>query len=123
MASLLQALWKTILRPNTQQFKLEFIANNLSKIRHWEIICGDYTESPHIKATWFTDPPYVVGGKYYKYGSKHIDYEHLGNWCKQKEGQIIVCEAEGQNWLPFVPLVSSRGNRYLHKEVVWTNET
>lgn len=114
--------WKTVERPNTQQFRLETIANNLHKIRHWKIICGDYTEAPDIIATWFIDPPYVVGGKYYKYGSKYLDYNFLGNWCKQKQGQVIVCEAEGQNWLPFKPLVSSRGNKYQHKEVMWTNQ-
>lgn len=115
--------WKTIIRPNTQQFKLETIANNLEKIRHWKIICGDYREcSPDIKATWFVDPPYVVGGKYYKYGSKDIDYVKLGEWCKHRKGQIIVCESEGANWLPFSPFVTSRGNRYQHKEVIWTHE-
>ena len=114
--------WKTLVRPNTQQFRLESIANNLEKIRHWQIVYGDYQESPEIEATWFIDPPYVVGGKYYKYGCKDINYKYLGNWCKQRKGQVIVCEAEGQNWLPFVPLVSSRGNRYQHKEVVWINE-
>ena len=112
--------WKTIARPNTQQFKLELIAKNLEKIRHWNIIHGDYKESPDIDATWFIDPPYVVGGKYYKYGSKDIDYNCLSGWCEQRKGQVIVCEAEGQNWLPFVSLVSSRGNRYQHKEVIWT---
>jgi site-specific DNA-adenine methylase len=115
--------WKTVVRPNTQQFRLESIANNLEKIRHWKVICGDYEkESPSIEATWFVDPPYVIGGKYYKYGCNAIDYQHLGDWCKQLTGQVIVCEADGQNWLPFVPLVSSRGNRYQHKEVVWINE-
>ena len=113
--------WKTVVRPNTQQFRLESIANNLEKIRHWKVICGDYEkESPSIEATWFVDPPYVIGGKYYKYGCNAIDYQHLGDWCKQLTGQAIVCEAEGQNWLPFKPLVSSRGNKYQHKEAIWT---
>ncbi len=81
--------WKTIVRPNTQQFRLESIANNLEKIRHWEIIHGDYRDSPDIKATWFIDPPYVIGGKYYKYGSKDIDYTSLGDWCKQRQGKLL----------------------------------
>lgn len=111
--------WKTVIRPNTQQFRLESIARNLERIRHWEIICGDYREAPDVRATWFVDPPYVVGGKYYKYGSKDIDYGFLGEWCKARKGQVIVCEAEGQTWLPFKPLVESRGNRYQHKECIW----
>jgi site-specific DNA-adenine methylase len=111
--------WKTVVRPNTQQFRLESIANNLDKIRHWDIVCGDYSESPDIQATWFVDPPYVVGGKYYKFGSSKIDYDKLGDWCRQRKGQVIVCESEGQDWLPFEYLVSSRGNRYQHREVVW----
>jgi len=114
--------WKTVVRPNTQQYRLESIANNLEKIRHWDILCGDYQESPDIKATWFIDPPYVIGGKYYKYGTKTIDYEYLGNWCKERKGQVIVCEADGADWLPFDPLVTSRGNKYQHKESVWINE-
>ena len=114
--------WKTVIRPNTQQYKLESIANSLEKIRHWDIICGDYQESPDIKATWFVDPPYVIGGKYYKYGSKNIDYGDLGKWCKNRKGQVIVCEADGADWLPFKPLVACRGNRYQHKESIWTNE-
>lgn len=114
--------WKTVVRPNTQQYRLESIADNLEKIRHWNIVCGDYQDSPNVKATWFIDPPYIVGGKYYKYGCKDIDYGHLGNWCKQRKGQVIVCEADGADWLPFKMLVSSRGNRYQHKESVWINE-
>jgi len=114
--------WKTVDRPNTQQYRLETIANNLEKIRHWRIVCGDYQDSPNVKATWFIDPPYIVGGKYYKHGSKSIDYEYLRDWCKQRKGQVIVCEADGANWLPFETLISSRGNRYQHKESVWINE-
>lgn len=34
------------------------MAQNLYKVKHWEIINGDYTEAPDIKATWFVDPPY-----------------------------------------------------------------
>jgi site-specific DNA-adenine methylase len=113
--------WKTVVRPNTQQFRLESIANNLRKIRHWIIEQGDYTVSTNQEATWFIDPPYMVGGKYYKYGSKDIDYRLLSSWCKERKGQIIVCEASGADWLPFIHLSQSRGNRYQHNEAIWTN--
>lgn len=115
--------WKTVIRPNTQQYKLNLIADNLDKIRHWKIIEGDYLEdSPDIEATWFIDPPYVVGGKYYRHGSKNIDYNALGTWCMERKGQVIVCESDNQQWLPFEPLITSRGNRYQHKEYIWTND-
>jgi hypothetical protein len=114
--------WKTVIRPNTQQYKLQLIAANLYKIKHWQIIEGDYQDAPDIEATWFVDPPYVKGGKYYKYGSKYIDYGQLSTWCKERKGQTIVCEADGEDWLPFEPLTESRGNKYKHKEVIWTND-
>ena len=114
--------WKTVLRPNTQNFKLGMIADNLDRIRHWQIIQGDYTDSPDIPATWFVDPPYVVGGRFYKFGSKLLDYGKLAEWCRSRKGQTIVCEAENQDWLPFTKLTESRGNKYKHKEYIWTNE-
>ena len=115
--------WKTVVRPNTQQYKLQMIAKNLHRIKHWEIICGDYTQSPDIQATWFIDPPYIVGGKYYKYGSKLINYDELANWCKERKGQVMVCEADGATWLPFRTLTTARGNKYMHKETIWLNDT
>lgn len=114
--------WKTIIRPNTQKYKLNYIADNLEKIRHWKITLGDYELAKNEEATWFIDPPYIVNGKYYKFGSKYLDYNNLSKWCKERKGQVIACEAEGADWLPFVSLTESRGNRKTHKEVIWTKE-
>jgi len=114
--------WKTIIRPNTQKYKLNYIADNLEKIRHWKITLGDYELAKNEEATWFIDPPYIVNGKYYKFGSKYLDYNNLSQWCKERKGQVIVCEAEGADWLPFVSLTESRGNRKIHKEVIWTKD-
>lgn len=114
--------WKTIIRPNTQEYKLNYIADNLEKIRHWKITLGDYNFVDNEDATWFIDPPYVVCGKYYKFGSKLIDYGYLAEWCKSRKGQVIVCEADGANWLPFTPLTQSRGNCKNHKESIWINK-
>lgn len=114
--------WKTIIRPNTQKYKLNCIADNLEKIRHWKITLGDYELAKNEEATWFIDPPYIVNGKYYKFGSKYLDYNNLSQWCKERKGQVIACEAEGADWLPFVSLTESRGNRKTHKEVIWTKE-
>jgi hypothetical protein len=114
--------WKTLDRPNTQNYKLNLIAENLHKIKHWKIIQGDYTLSPDLEATWFIDPPYVVGGKYYRHGSKDLDYDYLANWCRGRKGQKIVCEGAEASWLPFTPLLTSRGNRKTYSEFIWTGD-
>lgn len=98
------------------------VANQVQYIRHWKVIEGDYTAAPEVLATWFVDPPYQVAGKYYVHGSKGIDYSALGDWCRSRRGQVLVCENEGADWLPFAPFatlkagVNGRGS----KEVLWT---
>ncbi len=52
----------TISRPNTINFTLNKIANNLHKIKHWKIIHGSYEDLPNEEATYFVDPPYEWGG-------------------------------------------------------------
>lgn len=79
----------------------ERVASQVSFIRHWRVVEGDYTDAPPVAATWFIDPPYQVAGKHYKHGSRDIDYQHLGTWCRARAGQTIVCEAAGAGWLPF----------------------
>jgi len=111
--------WKTVCRPNTQNYKLNLIAESLYKIRHWKIVEGDYKDAKNEPATWFIDPPYFVGGKYYKYGSKDLDYNSLGNWCLEREGQLIVCESSGADWMPFTYLTTLRGNKKNYNEVVF----
>jgi hypothetical protein len=110
--------WKTVIRPNTQNYKLQFAADNLWKIRHWEIRQGDYTEIENQKATWFIDPPYQTGGKYYVHSK--IDYPSLAQWSSERMGEVIVCENTKADWLPFVPLVEMHGNRYRTTEAVFT---
>ena len=114
--------WKTVIRPNTQPYKLKTIANNLDKIRHWNIIHGDYNEIPNETATWFIDPPYQFGGEYYKFGSKDINYCELSNWCTSRNGEIIVCENSKANWLPFKPLFEMRGVKFKTTECVFHQE-
>jgi hypothetical protein len=93
-----------------------------------EVIEGDYTEAPDIKATWFVDPPYHVNGRPQQRGmgyaegcnSDSLDYEALAEWCRERAGQKIVCEQEGADWLPFGHLRVARnsiGNNAA--EVVW----
>lgn len=106
------------------------IISALPKIRHWEIIEGDYTDAPDIRATWFIDPPYWVPpnergtrGDGYRYGASGIDFDRLADWSRARKGQVIVCEQEGASWLPFRPLrrmSTAAGDGGRRTEVVWS---
>jgi len=101
------------------------IANQVSAIRHWKIYECSYEQCPVIdqKATWFVDPPYQKKGKYYRFGSKNINYNALSKWCISRTGQTIVCENAGATWLPFCSLVKTKTTRNtLSDEVVWTQQ-
>lgn len=85
-------------------------ASNLHKIKHWKIICGDYTLSPNVTATWFIDPPYKGdAGLGYGHSSSHLNYDELANWVLTLKGQIICCEGEHGDYLPFKPLMELTG--------------
>jgi len=77
------------------------ISNQLQYIRHWTIENKSYKDIENDDATWFIDPPYQDAGKIYVKSSKDIDFDHLGIWCKERQGEIIVCENKGATWLPF----------------------
>lgn len=52
-----------------------------------------------------------------------IDFQAFGEWCRSRNGQVIVCEQEGASWLPFKYLGRSsaaRGNRK-SCEALWLN--
>ena len=95
----------------------ERIATNLHRIRHWNIILGDYTLAPDITATWFIDPPYFIQRKYYRY--KDVDYVQLADWCKSRKGEVIVCENSDATWMDFQPLVNMKGQRRTTLECMW----
>ena len=101
------------------------IAAQVPRIKHWIVIEGSYDELPNAPATWFVDPPYNNrAGETYRCGRKGIDYAHLGAWCREREGQVIVCENEGADWLPFAPLYRTTttpkaGTQKRSIEVVW----
>ena len=104
----------------------ETIASQVESIRHWRIVEGDYRECPFTgDATWFIDSPYMHAGKHYKYGSSGIDYADLSEWCRSRQGQIVVCEDSGADWLPFAPLADIKTTRRSHRssEVIWERET
>lgn len=101
---------------------LKRIAGQLSKIRHWQIKQLDYAELENEEATWFIDPPYQFGGEYYIHGNKAIDFQSLSQWCKSRDGQVIVCENTKADWLPFYPIGSLSGSKHKTTEAIWMND-
>lgn len=99
----------------------ERVAEQVTRIRHWQIIEGDFTAAPDVEATWFVDPPYRgKSGRRYTHGSTAIDYSALGLWCRARRGQTIVCEAAGADWLPFAPFGETVGvGARRSREAVW----
>lgn len=101
------------------------IAGQLHYIRHWTVLTRPYWEAPDVEATWFVDPPYIQAGHHYRHGSRQMDYAALAEWCKTRQGQVMVCEADEADWLPFRPLVKMKGTEGSHKvnrarmEVIW----
>lgn len=97
------------------------VASQVARIRHWEIIQGDYTQAPDIQATWFVDPPYNnrMGAQYIH---SLVDYQALGAWCQSRRGQVTVCENAGAAWLPFRPFATLKAgvNGKGSEEVIWT---
>lgn len=105
------------------------ISNQLEYIRHWKVIEDSYEKASDIYGTWFVDPPYFNAGKYYPQGSKTIDYKKLSWYCTDHwKGQVIVCEQQGANWLPFTEfyttkaLEGKRGHK-TSQEVFWTRSS
>lgn len=97
----------------------ERIAAQLPFIRHWRIIEGSYENVDAPPSTFFIDPPYLDKGRYYRY--RNIDYARLAMWCKERRGQVIVCENAGATWLPFEPLATIKATRGTSQEVSWVN--
>ncbi len=98
---------------------VERITGQQPHIRHWKIHNTGYESIPNNVATWFIDPPYEgKAGKRYTFSD--IDYVALGSWCKERSGQVIVCEADGATWMPFQPLAFIKAmNGRTSAEVVW----
>jgi 16S rRNA G966 N2-methylase RsmD len=82
---------------------------------------GDFMDIENQEATWFIDPPYQFGGEHYKCSNKQIDFSLIAKWCKEREGQTIVCENTKADWLDFKPMVSMQGSTYKTTEAIWSN--
>src|SRR3990172_5012680 len=111
----------TTYRPNRQNYTLRKAANQLFKIKHWKFILGSYECLENTEATWFIDPPYQHGGHVYVMTGNRLDYPLLGEWCKSRLGQVIVCENTKADWLPFKPMKPMNGTMFTTMEAVWSN--
>lgn len=106
----------------------ERLAEASARIKHWKVVCGDYTSAPDVWATWFIDPPYQGAGKHYRFNFDENKRRLLADWCRARRGQVIVCENEGATWLPFERLCTIAGTakrgaaRKKSVEVIWTND-
>jgi len=100
---------------------LKNIASQLFKIRNWNIILGDYLDLKNQEATWFIDPPYQFGGHEYKCSNKNINFKELAEWCKSRNGQVVVCENTKADWLPFLPMIEMKGCQFKTTEAIWSN--
>lgn len=103
----------------------ERIAGQLSAIRHWTIKQCRYQDiDDFANATWFVDPLYQVKGTHYRHGSGDIDFDHLARWCRQMatKGQVIVCEQEGADWLPFEFFGAEKSVKGKSREIWWSNK-
>lgn len=100
------------------------IASQVDQIRHWKVANKSYDQIEDREASWFIDPPYQVSGVRYRFNK--VDFDHLGKWCQNLSGQVMVCEQEGAAWLPFSPfrtvkaLEGKKGAKQ-SKEVLWLN--
>lgn len=90
------------------------IARDLYKIRHWTIEQKSFAEIPNQTATWYIDPPYINTqerkGNTDKYPCDSLNYEELAKWIKSRQGQVIACEGEGADYLPFEFLKRTNAN-------------
>lgn len=94
------------------------IAEYIPRVQHWQIIRGDYTAAPDVEATWFIDPPYAGMSRGYAYKPDHAA---LAGWCRERIGQVIVCEQGDATWLPFSPLCEHQTtNNTRKRELIYT---
>lgn len=90
------------------------IAKDLYKIRHWTIEQKSFIDIPNQMATYFIDPPYISTQERKnnpdKYPCESLDYTSLAEWIKSRQGQVIACEGEGADYLPFQFLKETTAN-------------
>ena len=107
------------------EHSISHIAAQVEHIRHWKILERNYCNSPNRQVTWFIDPPYIDSGTRYRYGSSNLDFSLLAQFCRERKGQVIVCEQDGADWLPFKSFYQAKANESVNggkisHEVIWT---
>ena len=87
----------------------------IPKIAHWTLTKGGYTQLANRRATWFIDPPYNnAAGRQYRHHA--VNYLYLAQWCRARDGEVIVCEHRDAMWLPFSRMINRyRGMRHDRK--------
>jgi hypothetical protein len=111
----------TVARPTSIVFQIRKIIATMPKIKHWKIIHGSYLELGNEEATWFIDPPYQFGGHSYVESNRRLDFNQLAEWCRNRLGQIIVCENTKATWMDFKPIREQMGSLGITTEAIWTN--
>jgi hypothetical protein len=112
---------------------VESLCLSVPRIRHWLVVCGDYQTLLNTPGTWFLDPPYQKVPASYRrdLDCNTIDFQHLAHWARERQGQVIVCEQAGADWLEFREFrdlkAGTAGTRKGHegrvdKGVIWTND-
>lgn len=100
----------------------ERIATQVDRLIGWSIRQGDFSSlEGESAATWFIDPPYGDKGRYYRV--QFSEFERLGEWARQRQGLVIVCEGTDAKWLPFSPLGSFKTSKGRASEALWVAES
>lgn len=105
------------------------ICESLPRIRHWQAFCLNFTAFPIAPRgmTVFVDPPYqhVKGYRFERINYRELR-EHVQCWSAWN--QVIVCEQEGADWLPFTAShevtggrTKQGGTRAKSQEVIWVS--
>lgn len=104
------------------------VRESILKVREgdWDFQRMSFEELNNIEATWFIDPPYQhfhAANKAYKFDP--IDYTKLADWVLSRRGQVIVCEGEGADWLPFRELFVDRAgaSHNVNAELIFVKES
>lgn len=92
----------------------------------------EYQELDNYSGTWFIDPPYQIketngsifqnGDGYAKdCGTNQINFKELSEYSLERSGQVIVCEKEGADWLPFEKFHTNKTSlNKIYNEVIFT---
>lgn len=90
----------------------ERIADQVGRIKHWQVFNRDFSSAPSTLATWFIDPPYQTSGAHYRVND--VDYLRLKEWTLTRSGQVICCGQEGDDWADFSHFTMARANNGEH---------